>query len=80
MRQLLPEVARTTVDEQIASLDLAGAAHPERPYVVSNFALTLDGHAGYLGRPYRAALQRGRFGSVPSGCRSPYSDRRLPVS
>ena len=50
MRRLLPDVAETTVADQVASLDLVALAHAERPYLVTNFALTLDGHATISGR------------------------------
>ena len=33
-----------------ATLDLVARARPDRPYVVTNFALTLDGHATIAGR------------------------------
>jgi riboflavin-specific deaminase-like protein len=50
MRRLLPDAAETSVAEQVASLDLVSRAHDERPYLVTNFALTLDGHATISGR------------------------------
>ncbi len=50
MRRLLPDPGETTVADQVASLDLVGQARPGRPYVVTNFALTLDGHATIGGR------------------------------
>lgn len=50
MRRLVPDPAPTTVGDQIAGLDLVGAAAAERPYVISNFALTLDGHTTFEGR------------------------------
>ena len=50
MRRLVPDVAETSVDEELARLDLVSAAHDERPYVVTNFVLTLDGHATLAGR------------------------------
>ena len=50
IRRLLPDVAETTVADQVAALDLVALAHPERPYVITNFALTLDGHATISGR------------------------------
>ena len=50
MRRLLPDLAETTVADQVAALDLVSLAHEERPYVVTNFALTLDGHATISGR------------------------------
>ena len=50
MRRLVPDCAETTLAEQLDSLDLVAAAHDDRPYVVTNFALTLDGHATIGGR------------------------------
>jgi riboflavin-specific deaminase-like protein len=50
MRRLLPEAGETTVAEQVATLDLVSLAHPDRPYLITNFALTLDGHATIAGR------------------------------
>jgi riboflavin-specific deaminase-like protein len=50
IRRLLPEVAETTVAEQLGELDLEGLAHPDRPYLVLNFATTLDGRAAINGR------------------------------
>ena len=50
MRRLLPDPAETTVADQVASLDLVAEAGPDRPHVLTNFALTLDGHATLSGR------------------------------
>jgi riboflavin-specific deaminase-like protein len=50
VRRLLPDEADTTVAEQLAELDLGGLAHPDRPYLVLNFATTLDGRAAIDGR------------------------------
>ena len=50
MRRLVPDVAATTVADAVASLDLVAGAREDRPYVVTNFALTLDGHATIAGR------------------------------
>jgi riboflavin-specific deaminase-like protein len=50
MRRLLPDPAETSVAEQVAQLDLVGSAHEDRPYLVTNFALTLDGRATIAGR------------------------------
>lgn len=50
MRRLLPNPAPTEVVEQLEELDLRSLAHPDRPYVVTNFALTLDGKATISGR------------------------------
>lgn len=53
MRRLLPDPAETTVAAQMAQLDFAAMAHDERPYTVTNFALTLDGRATIAGRSGR---------------------------
>jgi riboflavin-specific deaminase-like protein len=50
MRRLLPDAAETTIEEQLAQLDLAGSASAERPYLATNFALTVDGQATISGR------------------------------
>lgn len=50
MRRLLPDPGSTTVAEQVKDLDFTALAHPERPYVFTNFALTLDGRATLSGR------------------------------
>src|SRR3954454_19479195 len=50
LRRLLPDQAETSVAEQLAELDLQGLAHPDRPYLVLNFATTLDGRAAIAGR------------------------------
>jgi riboflavin-specific deaminase-like protein len=50
LRRLVPDVAETSVAEQLASLDLVSAAHDDRPYTVTNFALTVDGRATISGR------------------------------
>ena len=50
MQRLLPDPGPTGVVEQLDTLDLPGLAPPERPYVVSNFALTVDGRATISGR------------------------------
>lgn len=48
--RLLPDYAKTTIADQVATLDLVSDPPDERPYVVTNFALTLDGHATIRGR------------------------------
>jgi riboflavin-specific deaminase-like protein len=53
MERLFPNPAATTVSEQMASLELAELAHEDRPYVITNFALTLDGRATLGGRSGR---------------------------
>lgn len=50
VRRLLPDVAETTVAEQLAGLDLNPLARAERPYLILNFATTLDGRAAINGR------------------------------
>lgn len=50
MRRLVPDVAETTVADEAASLDLVSLAHDDRPYTITNFALTLDGRATIAGR------------------------------
>ena len=50
VRRLLPEPADTSVAEQLAELDLRELAHPDRPYLILNFATTLDGRAAISGR------------------------------
>src|SRR5215218_1121035 len=50
VRRLLPDEAETTVAEQLAELDLKALAHPDRPYLILNFATTLDGRAAIDGR------------------------------
>ena len=50
LRRLLPDAAETTVAEQLHMLDLKELAPPERPYLILNFATTLDGRAAINGR------------------------------
>ena len=50
LRRLLPDCAETTVRGQVDSLDLVERVFPDRPYVITNFALTTDGHATISGR------------------------------
>ena len=50
IRRLLPDPAETTVAEQLAQLDLKPLAHPDRPYLILNFASTLDGRAAIQGK------------------------------
>jgi riboflavin-specific deaminase-like protein len=50
VRRLLPEGTDTTVAEQLAGLDLAPLARDDRPYLILNFATTLDGRAAINGR------------------------------
>jgi riboflavin-specific deaminase-like protein len=50
VRRLLPDTAETTVAEQLDALDLNQLVHEDRPYVVLNFASTVDGRATIDGR------------------------------
>lgn len=50
VRRLLPDDAATTVAEQLAGLDLKPLARKDRPYLILNFATTLDGRAAINGR------------------------------
>lgn len=50
MRRLLPDPGETSVEEQYGGLGLAGRAQADRPYVVTNFVLTVDGRATIDGR------------------------------
>jgi len=50
VRRLLPDPGPTTVADQYSGLELIERAHAERPYLVTNFALTLDGRATLGGR------------------------------
>jgi riboflavin-specific deaminase-like protein len=50
VRRLLPDQAETTVADQLAELDLQDLAHPDRPYLILNFATTLDGRAAISGK------------------------------
>ena len=50
VRRLLPDEAETTVVEQLAQLELKELAHDDRPYLILNFATTLDGRAAIAGR------------------------------
>jgi riboflavin-specific deaminase-like protein len=50
LRRLLPEPAEVEVDEQYTRLGLGELAHDDRPWVVTNFAVTVDGQATIEGR------------------------------
>ncbi len=50
VRRLLPDDGDTTVAEQLAGLELKELAPPDRPYLILNFATTLDGRAAINGR------------------------------
>lgn len=50
MRRLLPEPGPTTLEQQLAEFDPAPMAESERPYLFTNFAVTVDGRATIDGR------------------------------
>jgi riboflavin-specific deaminase-like protein len=50
MQRLLPDPGPTTVEQQLSGLDLVDLVYADRPYVVLNFATTLDGRAAIEGR------------------------------
>jgi riboflavin-specific deaminase-like protein len=50
VRRLLPDLAETTVAEQLAGLDLKPLVLSDRPYLILNFVSTLDGRATIDGR------------------------------
>jgi riboflavin-specific deaminase-like protein len=50
LRRLLPDPAEVEVDRQYTRLELGELAHEDRPWVVTNFALTVDGQATIEGR------------------------------
>lgn len=50
VERLLPTPGQTTIGSAVAGLDFADAAPTERPYVLINFATTLDGRATIEGR------------------------------
>lgn len=50
VRRLLPDAAETTVAEQLSGLELKALALDERPYLILNFATTLDGRVAIDGR------------------------------
>ena len=50
MQRLLPDPGPTTIAEQLAGLDLVDLTYADRPYVVLNFAVTVDGRAAIEGR------------------------------
>ena len=50
MHRLLPDPGPTSVDQQLDGLELASKAHDDRPYLITNFAITLDGRATIQGR------------------------------
>jgi len=50
VRRLLPDPGPTSVGAQLDGLELVGRARDQRPYVITNFAITLDGRATLHGR------------------------------
>jgi hypothetical protein len=50
VRRLLPDPGPTSVGQQLDGLELGREAHDHRPYVITNFAITLDGRATIQGR------------------------------
>jgi riboflavin-specific deaminase-like protein len=50
VRRLCPDAAETTIAAQAAQLDFKEMAFPDRPYVILNFATTLDGRAAVGGK------------------------------
>jgi riboflavin-specific deaminase-like protein len=50
VRRLFPDPGATTVVDQIHQLDLISRPPADRPYVVTNFAVTVDGRATLHGR------------------------------
>ena len=50
LRRLAPEPTPIDVGELLASLDLAGRAHADRPFTIVNFVSSADGRAAFQGR------------------------------
>jgi riboflavin-specific deaminase-like protein len=50
VNRLLPDRAETTVAEQLQTLELKELAPADRPYLILNFATTLDGRAAISGK------------------------------
>ena len=50
MQRLLPNPGPTTVEQQLSGLDLIDLGFTDRPYLVVNFAVTIDGRAAIEGR------------------------------
>jgi riboflavin-specific deaminase-like protein len=48
--RLQPDPGATTVRDQLGELDLVADPPPDRPYVITNFAISLDGQATLGGR------------------------------
>jgi riboflavin-specific deaminase-like protein len=58
MRRLIPDPGPTTVPDEIRELDLISGAPEDRPYVVTNFAVTVDGKATLHGRSGKIGSER----------------------
>jgi riboflavin-specific deaminase-like protein len=50
VQRLLPDPGPTTVEQQLSGLDLVDLDYADRPYLVVNFAVTIDGRAAIEGR------------------------------
>jgi riboflavin-specific deaminase-like protein len=50
VQRLLPNPGPTTVEQQLSGLDLIDLGFTDRPYLVVNFAVTIDGRAAIEGR------------------------------
>jgi riboflavin-specific deaminase-like protein len=50
MRRLFPDPGPTTVSDEVHGLDLISNPPADRPYVITNFAVTVDGRATLNGR------------------------------
>jgi riboflavin-specific deaminase-like protein len=50
LRRLVPDPAPIHVGELLASLNLGGRAHTERPYTIVNFVSSADGRAAFHGQ------------------------------
>jgi riboflavin-specific deaminase-like protein len=88
MRQLLPTPGEVDLDDLIHGLEPAGAPPPDRPYVVSNFAVTWDGRvtiggtAGPIGSEVDTRLLqrlRARGDAVMTGARTMRVERYGPL-
>ena len=80
LRRLLPEPGTTTVGEIVAGFDPAAAAPADRPYLFTNFALTIDGHATIEGRSGSDRIRRrhGHAGRAADARRRGDDRRRDP--
>jgi riboflavin biosynthesis pyrimidine reductase len=50
VKLLIPDGGETSLADELANLDFISHPHADRPYVVTNFVLSLDGHATLHGR------------------------------